>query len=159
MRKSSILVAALVLGASSFVLSGCDDNTPKVSQFTPEQQLRLAEIKSQERVAIETARMQAAANNPQLQQEMRQYNETPEVYVDNVHNTGSGNVDNGSSSSVGSHLLATGVGAVGGYMAGKAMSKPENQQKAQEYKRKAYTQYRFAKSKASSKYRSFKKRK
>ena len=150
MRKSSTLIAALILGASAFALSGCDDDTPKVSQFTPEQQLRLAEIKSQERVAIETARMQAAANNPQLQQEMRQYNESPEVYVDSVHNNSSGYADNRSSNGVGSHILAAGAGPVGGYMAGKTMSKPENPQKAQEYKRTAYTQYLFARSKASS---------
>lgn len=156
MRKSSLMVAALILGASAFSLSGCDDDTPKVSQFTPEQQLRLAEIKSNERIELERARMQSVANHPQLQQEMRQYNESPEVYVDSVPNNSSGYADNGSGNGVGSHVLAAGVGAVGGYMAGKAMSKPENQQKAQEAKRKAYTQYRFARSKASSTYRSYK---
>lgn len=156
MMRKSFIISALLLGA--VCLTACDDESTKTSQFTPEQQIRLAEIKSQERVAIETARMQAASNNPRLQQETSQYNESPEVYVNSTHSNGGEYVDNGSSNGVGTHILAAGVGAVGGYMAGKAMSKPENQQKAQEAKRKAYTQYRFARSKVTSKYRSFKKR-
>lgn len=158
MRKYSPLIFALIMGASSVMLTACDDDTPKTSQFTPEQQLRLAEIKSNERIELERARMQAAAANPQLQRDTSEY-ASAQDYVDSVPSNVSGHYVDNSSSSVGTHVLAAGAGAVGGYLAGKAASKPENQQKIEEYKRKAYTQYRYNRAKVTSKYRSFKKRK
>ena len=160
MHKKSLLISALLLGA--FALSGCNDDTDTV-KLTADQQLRLAEIKSQER--IEMARIQSArqqqqvVTQPPVSQQQVTYSEDSSYPVSDLPSSGAGNSDNSSGSGVGSHLLAAGVGAVGGYYAGKSASTPQGQQRIQESKRKAYTGYRFAKSKATSKYRSFKKRK
>lgn len=156
MHKQRFLIPSLILGA--FLLSGCDDSDVSRTKFTAEQQIRLAEIKSQERIELARISKEESRRNLQAQQETS-YNDDREVYLDNSnrHSPSDANYDGGNG--VGSHVLAAGAGAVGGYLAGKAMSKPDNQQKVSQYKRKAYTQYRFAKSKASSKYRSLKKRK
>jgi len=149
MRKSFVM-SALLLGVTC--LSACDNSDKaQTANFTPEQQIRLAEIKSNERIELEKVRSQSqSAGNQNVSSYQEDYPMSSPV---------NGGVSNGSDSHVGSNILAAGVGAVGGYMAGKAMSKPENQQKAQEYKRKAYTQYRYNRAKVSSTYRSFKKRK
>lgn len=135
------------------MLTACDNDSPNTARLTADQQLRLAEIKSKER--IEMARIHSANNTP-LQQQTVEYNEDPSHSEYYSTGAGSGNSNNESSSSVGSHVLAASAGAVGGYLASKAMSSPANQQRAQDAKRKAYVQYRFVKSKASSKYRSYK---
>lgn len=152
MHKKSLLISAFLLGA--FALSGCDGNDNTI-KLTADQQLRLAEIKSQER--IEMARINAEkANQINSQPQQVTYSESTSYPVDDLPSSGSGNVNNDNSSGMGSHLLAAGVGAVGGYYAGKSASTPQGQQRIQETKRKAYTGYRYAKSKASSKYRSYK---
>lgn len=155
MRKSHFILSGLLMGA--LALSGCDDSSSH-PKLTAEQQIRLAEIKSQER--IEMARISKEAHQRNLQtQQANPYYEDREVYLDNSNRPVADDVSDDGGNGVGTHVLAAGAGAVGGYLAGKAMSKPDNQRKVSQYKRKAYTQYRFAKSKASSKYRSLKKRK
>lgn len=170
MRKIAIIGAVI---GSLFLLGGCDDNTAKL---TPDQifQLKQMELATQENMRNQRHELEMAKAlhpAPVVKNETRYVESPPEVVYQNVPTpapqpaTGypdSYDVrsDSGSSGGgVGSHVAAAAVGAAAGYMGGKYMSTPKGQQQYNTAKQKAYTGYRFTKSKATSKYRSFKSRK
>ncbi|WAX14186.1 hypothetical protein ECO319P1_00027 [Escherichia phage ECO319P1] len=182
MRKVAIIGACI---GSLFLLSGCDDNT---SKLTADQQFQLKQMEMQQAEKMRNQRHElemARAMNPApvIQSETRYVESEPQVIYRDVpaqpapqphsvspdsYGYSSSNSDSGSG--IGSHVATAAVGAAAGYYAGKYTSTPKGQQQVQTMKsktksmydtgkKKAYTGYRFTKSKTTSAYRSFKKRK
>lgn len=182
MRKVAIIGACI---GSLFLLGGCDDNT---SKLTADQQFQLKQMEMQQAEKMRNQRHElemARAMNPApvIQSETRYVESEPQVIYRDVpaqpapqphsvspdsYGYSSSNSDSGSG--IGSHVATAAVGAAAGYYAGKYTSTPKGQQQVQAMKsktksmydtgkKKAYTGYRFTKSKTTSAYRSFKKRK
>lgn len=182
MRKVAIIGACI---GSLFLLGGCDDNT---SKLTADQQFQLKQMEMQQAEKMRNQRHElemARAMNPApvIQSETRYVESEPQVIYRDVpaqpapqphsvspdsYGYSSSNSDSGSG--IGSHVATAAVGAAAGYYAGKYTSTPKGQQQVQTMKsktksmydtgkKKAYTGYRFTKSKTTSAYRSFKKRK
>ena len=183
MRKIAIIGACI---GSLFLLGGCDDNT---SKLTADQQFQLKQMEMQQaekmrnqRHELEMARAMHPA--PVVQSETRYIESEPQVVYRDVpvsvpattpapvvpDSYGYSSNSGDSGSSIGSHVATAAVGAAAGYYAGKYTSTPKGQQQVQTMKsktksmydtgkKKAYTGYRFTKSKTTSAYRSFKKRK
>lgn len=182
MRKVAIIGACI---GSLFPLGGCDDNT---SKLTADQQFQLKQMEMQQAEKMRNQRHElemARAMNPApvIQSETRYVESEPQVIYRDVpaqpapqphsvspdsYGYSSSNSDSGSG--IGSHVATAAVGAAAGYYAGKYTSTPKGQQQVQAMKsktksmydtgkKKAYTGYRFTKSKTTSAYRSFKKRK
>lgn len=179
-------IAIMGIAIGAFLLSACNDDTDKLTsdQQMQLQQQRMAQQEAREQRQHELDMARAANPAPVIQGDT-QYVPVPvstprqEYYDDEPVSRGYVQSDrshyndtnvNSSGSSVGSHVATAAVGAATGYMAHKYLSSDKGKEqvgKAKTYmapkvntvKQKAYTGYRFTKYKASSKFRSFKKRK
>lgn len=169
MRKHFLATICCVLMGAS-VLSACDNNTSKLTadqQFQLQQQQMAARERDRQRQhELDMARAENPAPVIQTQRSTRtqDYEYDDGTNYNNVPVASSGGyvqsapVADSSGHSTAALVATTALGAAGGYLAGKHLSTPKGQQQVQVAKKKAETGYRFARSKVTSKYRSYKKR-